>query len=336
VRHRTSEFGRIWHSVRPELVTAESRAWDPSPQPPTVKWCRSRQWSSRPSASCSRRLRPRRQSRPSASPGKRHEEQLRRLRGALITVEHAAAGLLGTIGGGPFAVAQLELKRARSLGVVLPSELEEILDRLVAADAASNARLPSTKEDAQRAWLVLSTQGPPRLMPRWYRNWAREVLCPPSEAQVVKRLAPWHDVSRPADTSHGVARPSVARRLSAREGGCADTRSATGDCTRLARASQSRIRTAHTSPLRPCVSRLPDLQKRSCRVARFGGQGVGRSPPPVAPRRQQPTQKLSGRGRGREHRRRSQGDCFGPTGGQSVARAGAADFREAACNTGRR
>lgn len=99
----------------------------------------------------------------------RHEEQLRRLREALITVEHAAAGLLGTIGGGPFAVARLELKRARSLGVVLPNELEEILARLVAADAASNARLPSTKEDAQRAWLVLSTQGPPPLMPRWYR-----------------------------------------------------------------------------------------------------------------------------------------------------------------------
>ena len=99
-----------------------------------------------------------------------HEEQLRRLREALVAIAHTAAELSGHVGGGPFGEAQLELKRARQLGVVLPDGVDEILDRLEAPEAASTARVGETRQDAQRAWLTLSTQDPPPLMPRWYRR----------------------------------------------------------------------------------------------------------------------------------------------------------------------
>jgi hypothetical protein len=52
--------------------------------------------------------------------------------------------------------------------VLLPDDVEEMLDRVVANDAGAADRLPGTKRDVQEAWLRLSTQPPPPKMPHIY------------------------------------------------------------------------------------------------------------------------------------------------------------------------
>ena len=98
----------------------------------------------------------------------RREEGLRRMREALVTIEHAADTLRGAIGAGPLPEAQLELKRARSLQMVFPDQIEQLLDRVLEPNAGEGARLVQTRDDAQKTWLLLSTQPPPQKMPRWW------------------------------------------------------------------------------------------------------------------------------------------------------------------------
>ena len=107
-----------------------------------------------------------------------HEADLRRLIGALISIKYVAEppGVLTKLEvQDRYREALAELDRALALAVSVKGtwaaggeELQPLLDNLKEADPINQR--PKIATDAERARLLLSSQPPPKLMPKWWRR----------------------------------------------------------------------------------------------------------------------------------------------------------------------
>jgi hypothetical protein len=111
----------------------------------------------------------------------RYEDDLRRLLGGLVSIEHAARELERSPGPrfdlqDKFRDGQAELERALALGVsvkgtfgaAVSGELQRLLDSLKVAEPLRERQ--ETIADADHARFLLTNAPPPKLMPTWWRR----------------------------------------------------------------------------------------------------------------------------------------------------------------------
>lgn len=113
------------------------------------------------------------------------EANLRRVLGAVVSMEHAAEAIARVSPNWVreelrdwFRQAQADLDLALVLGVSVKGtwggsdsgELQGLLDKLRTADPLAASETQATIADADRVRLLLTTQPPPKLMPKWWRR----------------------------------------------------------------------------------------------------------------------------------------------------------------------